>query len=281
MKLMKFQGKLSGQHRVKAGVTTYMTHLMFLSVPFFVLFCLIGCSDVPYTGPALTVDNVDRYLSTTGQDTVCLQDGFDSLCIKVIPGRVTAEGTSITPNIRIFENRIVYVFNYEHDPILESEQVINVTQGDNGNGNNGNNGNGNNGNGNNGNGNNGNGNNGNGNNGGGTTDIIQALPGWVVSIYYPDGVRPENALPSLQGSGFNIIVLNQDDVDITANVSNFALTTTAHGDAFQFFVPTDGDYITIQVKGLIPNHLATFIVDTRESGVSLEETEAFLITPLN
>ena len=170
----------------------------------------------------------------------------------------TAEGTSITPTIRIFENRIVYVFNYEHDPILETEQTIGITQSDNGNG----------------------GGNGNGGTGGGT-DIIQAQPGWVVSIHYPNGNRPANALPSLQGSGFNIIVLDEDDVDITADVSNFELTTTAHGDAFQFFVPTAGDYITIQVEGLIPDHLATFIVDTRESGVELEETEAFLITPLN
>lgn len=46
----------------------------------------VGCSEIPYTGPVLTVDDVDRYLDATGEDTVCLQDGFDSVCIKVIEG---------------------------------------------------------------------------------------------------------------------------------------------------------------------------------------------------
>ena len=45
----------------------------------------IGCQ-TPYTGSTLTVDDVNRYLDDIGKDTVCLQDGFDSICIKVIPG---------------------------------------------------------------------------------------------------------------------------------------------------------------------------------------------------
>ena len=49
-----------------------------------ILFSIGGCSDVPYTGPMLTVDRVDRFLSSTGESAVCLQDGFDSVCIKLV-----------------------------------------------------------------------------------------------------------------------------------------------------------------------------------------------------
>ena len=57
----------------------------FLGGIFLILLFVCGC-DTPYTGPMLTVDHVDRYLDATGEDTVCLQDGFDSVCIKVIEG---------------------------------------------------------------------------------------------------------------------------------------------------------------------------------------------------
>ena len=57
------------------------------STLFLLAFCLIiSACDTPYTGPMLTVNDVDRYLDATGEDTVCLQDGFDSVCIKVIEG---------------------------------------------------------------------------------------------------------------------------------------------------------------------------------------------------
>lgn len=52
---------------------------------------LLGC-EVPYTGPMLSVDNVDRYLGATGEDTVCLQDGFDSVCLKVVEGPQGIQG---------------------------------------------------------------------------------------------------------------------------------------------------------------------------------------------
>ena len=52
---------------------------------FIVSLTVIGC-EIPYTGPMLTVDDVDRYLYSTGEDAVCLQDGLDSLCVKLTPG---------------------------------------------------------------------------------------------------------------------------------------------------------------------------------------------------
>ena len=52
---------------------------------FIVSLSVIGC-DLPYTGPILTVDDVDRYLHSVGEDTSCLEVGFDGICVKIIPG---------------------------------------------------------------------------------------------------------------------------------------------------------------------------------------------------
>ena len=44
----------------------------------------IGC-DTPYTG-FLGAGDIDGYLESAGAETVCLADGFDSICIQTIPG---------------------------------------------------------------------------------------------------------------------------------------------------------------------------------------------------
>ena len=58
---------------------------------------VIGC-DIPYTGPMLTVDDVDQYLHATGEDAVCLQDGLDSLCVKLTPGARGPQGPQDHPD---------------------------------------------------------------------------------------------------------------------------------------------------------------------------------------
>ena len=117
---------------------------------------------MPYTGPLLTVNEVDRYLVSTDGNAVCFQDDLDSTCIKL--GQETANGADTTngPAIHIYPERRLYLFYHEGNPIFRAERV-----GDNNGNNGGNNGNGN-GDNNNNNGNNNNNNNGNnnGNNGG-------------------------------------------------------------------------------------------------------------------
>ena len=39
------------------------------------LLSIIGCSDMPYTGSMLTVDDVDRYIVSSEKGRVCLQNG--------------------------------------------------------------------------------------------------------------------------------------------------------------------------------------------------------------
>ena len=144
-----------------------------------ILFCIAGCSDMPYTGSLQPVHEVDRYLVSTDGNAVCFEDNLDATCIKLTPK--TANGTEDTngPAIYIYPEERVYLFYHEGSPILRAErrnpqttdptanpptQDPSTPNGDNGN--NGNNdGDGNNGN-NDGDGNNGN----NGNNGGSPND---------------------------------------------------------------------------------------------------------------
>ena len=56
---------------------------------FFLLMAVLcaGC-DTPYTHPL----SVDDWVKTQGDDTVCLDDGFDTVCIKTIPGAKGEKG---------------------------------------------------------------------------------------------------------------------------------------------------------------------------------------------
>ena len=54
------------------------------------LVVITGC-DTPYTG-FLGPGDIDGYLEGTGDETVCLADGFDSVCIKTIPGKNGKDG---------------------------------------------------------------------------------------------------------------------------------------------------------------------------------------------
>ena len=108
---------------------------------------VIGC-ETPYTGPMLTVDHVDRYLHAVGEDTVCLQDGFDSVCIKVIPGAQGPRGPqgaqgprgpqgpqgepgrpgANAPIIHIHERSIIYEFYYGDRIVLRAEKEMDTTE---------------------------------------------------------------------------------------------------------------------------------------------------------
>ena len=149
-----------------------------------ILFSIAGCSDTPYTGSVMTVQEVDRYLISKDGDAVCFQDDLNATCIEITSQ--TPDGTSA---IHIYPEKRLYLFYHEGKPIVRAERVPNPQTptggpsnddpstpngagGNNGN-NNGNNNGGNNGN-NGGSGNNGNNNNNNngnnGNNGGGNNN---------------------------------------------------------------------------------------------------------------
>ena len=224
-----------------------------------VLFSLIGCTDVPYTGPMLTVDDVDRYLNSLGEDTVCLQDGFDSICIKVVPEKRDGEDDNI-PIVHVHPTSLIYMFYYEDNPILRAERIMDTTQiaqelTDQLTVNSG------------------------------TQDSSDTvLKDWTLQIYYPDAFPEADRGATPETSGLDIRVVEgmkigtnkQKDLEI----KNFTQIDGLDGSRIvQFSIETEAQEITIQVNGLVPDHTATFYINA-DSVASNEGTSSLQLQPL-
>lgn len=223
-----------------------------------VLFSLIGCTNVPYTGPMLTVDDVDRYLESLGEDTVCLHDGFDTICIKVVPGK--RGGADGIPIVYVHPTSLIYMFYYEDKPILRAERIMDTTQimqelTDQPTAN------------------------------GSTQDSSDTvLKDWTIQIYYPDafpevdrGITPETSgLDIRVVEGIKIGTSKQKDLEIT----NFTQIDGLDGSRIvQFAIETERQEITIQVNRLVPKHTATFYINA-DSVASNEDTSSLQLQPL-
>lgn len=208
------------------------------------LFAITGCSDVPYTGPTLTVDYVDRYLDSIGEDTVCLQDGFDTVCLKLLPADGGTEDD--TPIVHVHPTSVSYVFYYKDEPILHAEREMDTTQIvqeliD--------------------------------------TGRIQHPPNsgnqgadgntagnWTIQIYYPDVFPEAKRGQTPETSGLDIRVV--EGMKIGANkrkdfvIKNFTQVDGPNGSrGVRFSVETDASEITIQVNDLVPYHTAIFHIN--------------------
>ena len=248
---------------------------------FIVSLTITGC-EIPYTGHMLTVDDVDQYLHSTGEDAVCLQDGLDSLCVKLTPGARGPQGPPgpqgpqgppgppgnpgvNAPVIHIHEQSILYDFYYENRLILRAEKQADTSelleslaaqQSD--------------------------------QDGGGNNDDpaaptvesrdvdISEKVGWIVQITYQDGKAPEGAGINFNvNTGLQVTVHTRDENGFVYNL------TTAHekdengneipvirsvaqiiggpsGDALQFFVSTKLNEMVLSVTGLFPKYSAIF-----------------------
>ncbi|MDE0322514.1 MAG: collagen-like protein [Candidatus Poribacteria bacterium] len=260
---------------------------------FVISLSIIGC-EIPYTGPMLTVDHVDQYLHRTGQDNVCLQDGFDSICIKVIPGTQGPRGTEgrrgpqgpqgepgspgvNAPIIHIHERSIIYEFYYENKLALRAETQVDTSellellatqQGDQDDG---------------------------GNNDGPTVPTVQSVTrqkvGWTVWITYPDidgdglGDTPERAGTNFNvDTGLQVTVRARDESGFVHNLTASyeedengnqirvvrdvaQIKGGPGGDALQFFVLTKLNEIVISVIGLFSHHEAIFTMTDGQDGV--------------
>ena len=190
-----------------------------------ILFSLTGCSEVPYTGPIITVDHVDTYLNAIGEDTVCLQDGFDSVCVKLDLNKIEIDGADIgyTPTVHVHPENVAYVFEYQGSRILRAKRSMDTTElvqqlEDAGKVNlpsNGNN-----------------------------LNVAPIPEGWTIQIYStaPLHVRVVE--------GLTIDTDTQTDLEISQK--------TQIDGGVQFAVETQVAEITIQVDGLIAGNTATF-----------------------
>ena len=231
---------------MKAGFEAVKKHLtLSLSLMggiLIVLFTIIGCADVPYTGPTLSVDHVDRYLDSIGEDTVCLEDGFDVVCIRLLPAEEDDAGDD-TPIVHVHPTSISYVFYYEEEPILRAEREMDTTQI--------------------------------------VQDLIDAgrvqLPpntgtqgvggntvgSWTIQIYYPDVFPEAKRGQTPETSGLDIRVVAGMKIGTNKRrdlaIKNFTQTDDADGSrSVLFSVETDASEVTIQVNDLVPYHTATF-----------------------
>ena len=114
---------------------------------FIMSLAFIGC-ELPYTGSILTVDDVDRYRHSVGEDTPCLLVGFDSVCVKITPGNIGPQGPPGPPGppgpqgpqgpqgnpganipiIHIHEDHIVYEFYHEGKLVSREERQIDTSE---------------------------------------------------------------------------------------------------------------------------------------------------------
>ena len=234
---------------------------------FIISVSIIGC-DIPYTGPILSVDDVDRYLKSTGEDTVCLQDGFDSICIKVI--QEEDDSSSDVPIVHIHPLGVMYEFYYEGRRVLRAERTMDTTQlvqelmdtkgtelpqngeqsdaegeQDNKSG-----------------------------------DISR---GWTIQIYYPDSFRERDRGSTPKTSGFDIRVVEGTKLPThTRNdleIENFTQTDGSDGSrSVQFFVETEASAITIRVGKLVRGHNANFRINV-DGVVADEGANTFQLQP--
>ena len=224
-----------------------------------VLFSLIGCTNVPYTGPMLTVDHTDRYLESLGEDTICLQDGFDSICIKVVPEKGDGKSNNV-PIVHVHPTSLIYMFYYEDKPILRAERVMDtaqITQALTGepiaNGS--------------------------------TQDIdINILKDWTIQIYYPEAFPEADRGTTPETSGLDIRIVEGrkigTDKQKDLEIMNFTQIDGLDGSRIvQFAIETEAQEITIQVDGLVLDHTATFYINA-DSVASSEGTSSLQLEPL-
>ena len=223
---------------------------------------IIGCSDVPYTGPMLTVGHVDQYLNAIEQDTVCLQDGFDAVCVKLLLDKTEIAPTDrdYVPTVHVHSTNIVYVFNYQGRTILEAKRLMDTSQ------------------------------------------IVQELvesgkaelpanvnlnrdatnyvpEGWTVEIYYPSTFREANRGNTPQTSGLGIRIAEGKTIPINRrsdlDITEFTQINKNDGRrGVRFSVKTQAPEITIRVDGVVPANIATFHING--DSVEADDTQNIL-----
>lgn len=220
--------------------------ISFIGSTLIMLMSILGCSDIPYTGPILSVDNVDSYLDTINQDTICLQDGFDTVCVKLYPENIEVDLTDVgfTPTVHVHPTNVAFVFEYQGKPILRAKRSMNTealvqelenagrvnlpTKGNNLN----------------------------------TNNSTPVPVGWTIKIY---STAPMNARVV---EGLSIGINRAYDLEIR--------NETQFEDGVQFAVETKAAEITIQLIGAIPNKTATFHISAN-STTSDKNTNILLI----
>ncbi|MCG9130013.1 heavy-metal-associated domain-containing protein [Candidatus Poribacteria bacterium] len=236
--------------------------LLLLATSISIVIGITGCSDVPYSGPILSVDNVDTYLDNSGADTVCLQDGFDTVCLRV--EETVEDDTASIPIIDIYPESIVYQFYYDNNPILEAERTmdtaelvqelidsgkLNLPPGS---------------------------------TAPAVGNIAKVSDGWTIKIYYPESFPEANRGITLETSGLDIRVATGFQPTIKKGqglgLNYFRQRDKQDGSRIaEFSVITEEKRITVQVDGLVEGFIIRFYIDI--DGVATDEGNTFQLEP--
>ena len=235
------------------------TKLKIISLTFIVLFSFIGCTDTPYTGPMLTVDDVDRYLESLDEDTICLDDGFDTVCLKVVPEKRDGEVDN-APIVHVYPTSLIYMFYYEDKPILRAERVMDTTEivqeltdqpiadGDTQDG----------------------------------SNVV--LKDWTLQIYYPEAFPETERGTTPETSGLDIRIVEGmkigADTQKDLEIKDFTQIDGLDGSRIvQFAIETEAQELTIQVDGLVADRTATFYINA-ESVAANEGNSSLQLQPV-
>ena len=129
---------ISGQHCVKTEIVTQADFeaikrtlplsLEFIGGILILLFSMTGCSDMPYTGPILTAEDVVNQYLVSSENSFCLHDGVESACITLAPRERRAGVDNNAPIIHIHPRKLIYVFYHEGKQIIHAERVMDTTE---------------------------------------------------------------------------------------------------------------------------------------------------------
>lgn len=228
-------------------LTTYVTS-------FILLVGVIGCSEVPYTGPIITVEYVNNFFDSTGEDVVCLHDGFDTVCVKLVESDDNYKPTILN----IYPEDLIYLFYYNENLILEAERTVDSTDivGDMPTS----------------------------NTAEPSENIVDITEGWVIQIYYPDSFPETDRGETPETSGFNIKVAEGEKINSIRQKDELKIKYPLQRDkpngsrVFEFSIETESPIITIEVDGLISEHIAIFYIDV-DGGASDEGISSLQLEP--
>ena len=101
--------------------------LRFIGGILIVLFSLTGCVDSPYSGSRSLPNDIDKYISRPDSESLCLQSGTDSACLKLTPKRGSTDKIKV-PVIHIHPQKLVYIFYHEGRQILRAERAVDTRE---------------------------------------------------------------------------------------------------------------------------------------------------------
>ncbi len=224
----------------------YLSLSLFGSI-LILLFSIIGCSDVPYTGQVITVDRVDTYLNAIGSDTLCLKDGFDSVCVKLDLDKIEIDSSDIgyTPTVHVHPENVAYVFEYQGNPILRAKRTMD------------------------------------------TSALVQRLEDEGKVIGLPSNGNNLNVRPIPEGwtieiystAPMNVRVVEGLTIGTNTQKDLRILKQTKMDDGVQFAVETTKPELTVQVRGLIPGNTATFHISANDIN-SNDNTNILKLQPI-